>query len=618
MVAGQPIDRECPVAGTDATQLILVDIGFLADGIDGGQVVFHVLSGIVAADLFEPFHAESRHAAAVRRYDDVVVGRHDLRVPAVAPELAYRALGAALAVKKGGVLLAGIETGRVNDPCEHLLTIRGLDPSAFHAAHFQLVEDVLVDEADLGLLVQHLRVFLIQVHRIQFIGAGERLANANQLVSGQGVNSYIIMDSGGQALDGIGRSGHELEVPGSLARSFGIGEALCHVKAVNLAQAVPVADEIDFLSVLAPFKAGGILVEAVGCIHLFGGLQVEQGYPVLVRFVTVPFHAFPSQAEAVRAEYRVDIVAKVALAGIDGIAVFHIVDVDIGIGRYRVFFAGQLAGCVGQQLAVRTPAVLLDAAERLHGGFVWLILQYIDRAGIRDGFQLGVQVGAFQLADEDMRNRHHVMIPMAVVQILEHHAAGLVQVGVAVVHIGFHLHLADESELFQVRAETEPFHSSGNRGDLHRSERGGYVVDAAIGGGGAECFVQFHAEYLHSVIGGGHIGYGMLVEPAEVAFRTGGTGNLAHVLAVDVGKVEVGIALVFGYAVIADRISDMFLVRADGYFAQAAHGPEDFRRQTSVGHFHFLFSDNGALVACPLRAAGDASGGHGRCQGGFL
>ena len=618
VVAGQPIDRECPVAGTDAAQLVLVDVRFLADGIDGGQVVFHVLSGIVAADLFEPFHAESRHAAAVRCYDDVVVGCHDLRVPAVAPELADRALGAALAVKKGGILLAGVETGRVDDPGEHLLSIGGPDPSAFHAAHFQLVEDVLVDEADLGLLVQHLRVFLVQVYRVQFVGTGERLADANQLVSGQGINAYIIMDSGGQALDGIGRSGHELEVPGSFARSFGVGEAFGYVQAVNLAQTMPVAGEIDLFAVLAPFEASGVLVEAIGSIHFLGGLQVEQGNPVLVGFITLPFHAFPSQVEAVRTEHRVHIVTQVAFAGVDGLAAFQIVNVDIGVGGYGVSLAGQLAGSVGQQLAVRAPAVLLDTAERLYGRFVRLILQHIDRMGIRDGFQLGVQVGAFQLADEDMRNRHHVVVPMAVVQILEHHAAGFVQVGIAVLHIGFHLHLTDKGELFQVRAETEAFHASGNRCDLHRFERGGNVVDVALLGGGAEGLAQVEAEDLHSVVGGCHIGYGMFVEPAEIAFRTGGTGNLAHVLAVDVGKVEVGIALVFGYAVIADRISDMFLVRADGYFAQAAHGPEDFRGQTSVGHCHFLFSDNGALVACPLRAAGDARGGHGRGQGGFL
>ncbi len=105
VVAGQPVDAETAERGADCTEALTIHIRFGGYIVDGGEIVLHAEAGVVTADLFEPFFAESGQTAAVGGDNDVALRGHDLEVPAVAPELADGTLRTAFAEQEGGVLL---------------------------------------------------------------------------------------------------------------------------------------------------------------------------------------------------------------------------------------------------------------------------------------------------------------------------------------------------------------------------------------------------------------------------------------------------------------------------------------------------------------------------------
>ena len=89
VVSSQPINAVAAEAGTHGTEAVTVHIGFAGEVVNGRKVVLHTEAGVIAADFFEPLHAEAGQAPTVGGDDDVVVGGHDLEVPAIAPELAH-------------------------------------------------------------------------------------------------------------------------------------------------------------------------------------------------------------------------------------------------------------------------------------------------------------------------------------------------------------------------------------------------------------------------------------------------------------------------------------------------------------------------------------------------
>ena len=99
VMSRKPVDGESSEAGTYAAQTFLIHERLFSHFIDCSEVVFHALAAIVATDGFVPFVTESRKAATVRGYNDIIVGSHDLEVPAVTPELADGALWATFAEK---------------------------------------------------------------------------------------------------------------------------------------------------------------------------------------------------------------------------------------------------------------------------------------------------------------------------------------------------------------------------------------------------------------------------------------------------------------------------------------------------------------------------------------
>ena len=111
VVAGQPVDTETAERGADCTEALAVHIRLGSDVVNGGEIVLHAEAGVVTADLFEPFFAESGQTAAVGGNDDVALCGHDLEVPTIAPELADGTLGTAFADRRVGYFFAGSKCG---------------------------------------------------------------------------------------------------------------------------------------------------------------------------------------------------------------------------------------------------------------------------------------------------------------------------------------------------------------------------------------------------------------------------------------------------------------------------------------------------------------------------
>ena len=111
--------------------------------------MLHALTAVIAADSLIPFYAESRKTATVGSYDDIIVGRHNLEIPTIAPELADRTLRTAFAEEQGRILLVRVEMRRIDNPGQHLLAVSGFHPASLYFTHFQLVVDLFVLEGEL-------------------------------------------------------------------------------------------------------------------------------------------------------------------------------------------------------------------------------------------------------------------------------------------------------------------------------------------------------------------------------------------------------------------------------------------------------------------------------------
>ena len=149
MMTGEPIDAEAAVTGSYTAQSVFIHVRLFRHIIDGREVIFHVLTTIVAADFVVPFTAEAGHAPAVRCHNDVVVSGHHLEIPTVGEELAHRGLRTTLTVEQSGIFLGGIEVRGQNHPHEHLLAVGGLHPTLHRLRRRNLVQNIFVDEAEL-------------------------------------------------------------------------------------------------------------------------------------------------------------------------------------------------------------------------------------------------------------------------------------------------------------------------------------------------------------------------------------------------------------------------------------------------------------------------------------
>ena len=162
VMSGQPIHRKSSEAGTYTTQTITIHKRLFGHFVDSREIILHTLTTVITADSLVPFQSEARKSATIRSYDDITVGGHNLHVPTITPELAYRTLRTTFAEEQCRVLFIRIELRRIDDPCQHLFAVSCFHPAAFYFTHFDLVIDLLV-------LLGQLRGLSVQSYCVNFV-----------------------------------------------------------------------------------------------------------------------------------------------------------------------------------------------------------------------------------------------------------------------------------------------------------------------------------------------------------------------------------------------------------------------------------------------------------------
>ena len=185
VMSGQPIYGESSEAGTYTSQAIFVYIRLFCHFIDSSEIIFHTLATVVTTDLLVPFHAKSRQAATIRSNNDIIIGCHNLEVPAIRPELAYRTLRTSFTEQQSRIFLVRIKLRRIDYPCQHLFAICCFHPATFHFTHFQLVVDLLV-------FLRQLSSRAIQCHCINLITHAHRMTFGDQFIPEKSYTFIIV------------------------------------------------------------------------------------------------------------------------------------------------------------------------------------------------------------------------------------------------------------------------------------------------------------------------------------------------------------------------------------------------------------------------------------------
>ena len=411
VVACEVVDREAAEAGTNAAETILVDVRQVVGSVvDSREIVVHALACPVARHSLVPLRAVARQTAAVRSDDDIVVSRHYLEVPAVAPELAYGALRSALAEEQCRILLVRVEVWRQYYPYLHLLAVGSLHPALLHLAHLELVVERLVLEGEL-LHLCLLRV-LAWCDDVELVSLRDAVARSENLA----------------------RVAEHLErtevhpVVGELA-NIAVEVGLVHVYT-----SVPAAYEVEIARVGRPAESVYVRVEHLGHVSLLAGEEIVYAEAVAVALVSVALHRLPSHVLAIGRELRVGVVAHVIvgtlmvealvllglcrvvgerlvasrLAEVLCLAGLYIVEIYVRVGRSGVVYARLLAACVGYRLRVGAPSELLCASERCH--------RALERFALDDVCAVADAIGS-DVSHEGVSNGLHVVVPVAVVEV---------------------------------------------------------------------------------------------------------------------------------------------------------------------------------------------------------
>ena len=291
VVTGKEVNRIATVAGADSTNVVTIDVGLFLHVIDCTEVVTHVLATVVAADLGIPLGAEARQAATVRQDDNVAVAGHDAHVPAIAPELAHRRLRSALTEEDSGILLVGVEVGRVAHPSSHQLAVGGGHHALLDADGIHLSEHLIVDMGELNGLLAH----LYAIDLVRSLVAV--LASDNGLVVGE-CQTIVVTHAHG---DGVHLLGGDIHAEDGL-------------------HALERADEIDGLLVGRPCDCIDTVVPILGQVLLVAG-SIHKEDAVLVGFVAVMLHREPSHL-TLAVDDGIGVVAHHALGQILGFTCF--------------------------------------------------------------------------------------------------------------------------------------------------------------------------------------------------------------------------------------------------------------------------------------------------------
>ena len=210
---------------------------------------------------------------------------------------------------------------------------------------------------------------------------------------------------------------------------------------------MPYAYKVQALGIIVPAIIIYARLECFGNIGFLFACQVHYAKAVAVTFVSVAFHALPSDVLAVGREFGVDVVTFVLIgvtllfAQVGGAFAIYIIKVDVRVGRNGISQALFLAAGVCYLFGIATPCQLLNAAERFHGGFKRLAFHNV---GSRT-HHLSVKVGK-----ERVRSCFHPFVPMFVHQVVYDDAACFGQVGVEVYGALSVFYLRDEKDFLAV------------------------------------------------------------------------------------------------------------------------------------------------------------------------
>ncbi len=271
VVPCQPENGKAPEAGPDGSQSLLVDEGLFFHHVDGPEQILHGLAGVVPADLIGPLLSHGGHPAPVGCHNDVSVGSHLAEVPPVAPELAQGRLGPSLAVEQGGIFPGAVEMRGIDDPGEHLLIVRGGDPSLFHRGHGQLVQDMFVLEGDLGGLARD------GFHAVNLLWFGHIHAGGDQPVPGHSHRMVVMVARSDRRKDQVG-----------------------YIHFVDLEGGHHPGHKIEDVFLFPPGQARRTVVKIGGEIVHLPAFKIHPEEPFLVRFKSRPFHAQPVQLLSIR------------------------------------------------------------------------------------------------------------------------------------------------------------------------------------------------------------------------------------------------------------------------------------------------------------------------------
>ncbi len=125
------------------------NVRFGLDGLCGRKVILHVEADVVSGNLLAPWLAEGSGSAPVGEHHHIALMAHEEVVPAVAPVLGKRALGASEGDFNSRIRLGGVELRGIEHPGEHVLAVHGLYHAGLGLVFVQLGENVVVLKCNL-------------------------------------------------------------------------------------------------------------------------------------------------------------------------------------------------------------------------------------------------------------------------------------------------------------------------------------------------------------------------------------------------------------------------------------------------------------------------------------
>ena len=348
---------------------------------------------------------------------------------------------------------------------------------------------------------------------------------------------------------------------------------------------MPYADEVYALRVFVPQESIYVGFEGAAYETLLSGCKVHDEQAVEVCLVAVAFHALPGYVLAVGRILGIGIVPFVLFGDVFRFPGGKVIDVNIGIGGDGIGQSRLFAAGIGHFVRSRVPGQLLDTAPGLHRAFVGFAVQNI--LYVADAV-------AVEVCNEGMRSGCHPFVPMLVHQVGNDDTGCLGQVGMLVGGALHGFYLRNEKQLLAVGRESESFDVSLVPGELFAFR----TVRVHLPHLAAAAFVAEESDFL------------AVFNPDGLAFLPAVAGDLSVAAAIGIHDKQLVVALVFRYAVIGYRVSNLFLVGRYGYAADTAHCPKRFGRHALTFNLYIRSFDKRSVLSC---VSGSAAGCQHHC-----